>query len=109
MNLLDNATKFTPDDGEIFLHVQDRDDVIKVQVSDTGLGIKKEDLERIFEPFASIEKPNYIKGTGLGLNVTKGLVEAHGGKIWVESEGKGKGSKFTFILPKKKKKVICSV
>ncbi|KON27109.1 hypothetical protein AC481_05740 [miscellaneous Crenarchaeota group archaeon SMTZ-80] len=109
MNLLDNATKFTPDDGEIFLHVQDRDDAIKVQVSDTGLGIKKEDLERVFEPFASIEKPNYIKGTGLGLNVTKGLVEAHGGKIWVESEGKGKGSKFTFILPKKKKKVICSV
>jgi len=99
MNLLSNASKFTPEYGKIELDVQKKKKIIQVQVSDTGIGIKKEDLERIFEPFAAIEKPSYIKGTGLGLNVTKGLVEAHRGKIWAHSEGVGKGSTFTFTLP----------
>ncbi|MEM3018433.1 MAG: ATP-binding protein, partial [Candidatus Bathyarchaeia archaeon] len=61
--------------------------------------IKQEDLPRVFEPFAAIEKPTYIKGTGLGLNISKGLVEAHGGRIWAESEGEGKGATFTFTIP----------
>jgi signal transduction histidine kinase len=73
-----------------------------VQVSDNGIGINREDLERIFQPFASIQKPNYIKGTGLGLSITKVLVEAHGGKIWAESPGEGKGATFTFTIPKRK-------
>ncbi len=102
MNLLSNAAKFTSEGSEITLHVEDADETIKVQVSDRGIGIKEEDLQRVFEPFSAIEKPTYVKGTGLGLSITKGLIEAHGGKIWAESEGKEKGATFTFTLPKQK-------
>ena len=99
MNLLSNATKFAPEGGKITLRVKMGKGFFKIQVSDTGIGIKKQDLEKVFEPFTTIEKPTYIKGTGLGLSVTKGLIEAHGGKIWVESEGEGKGATLTFTLP----------
>jgi len=101
MNLLSNAVKYTPE-GEIILRVKAMEDAIEVQVSDTGIGIKKEDLPRIFEPFAAIKKPTYVKGAGLGLSITKGLVEAHGGRIWAESAGEGKGATFTFTIPKRK-------
>jgi PAS domain S-box-containing protein len=104
MNLLSNSTKFTPEKGEIILHVEEDADTVKTQVSDTGIGIREEDLEKVFETFTAIEKPTYIKGTGLGLSVTKGLVESHGGKIWAESEGEGKGATFSFTIPKYKKK-----
>jgi len=100
MNLLSNAAKFTPGGGNIRLSLKDEKDMVKVQVSDTGIGIRKEDLEHVFEPFATIQKPTYIKGTGLGLSVTKALVNAHGGSIWADSEGEGKGATFTFTLPK---------
>ncbi|WP_455276200.1 sensor histidine kinase [[Eubacterium] cellulosolvens] len=100
INLLNNASKFTPERGKIELSVENMKESIQVQVKDSGIGIRKKDLERIFEPFANIKKPNYIKGTGLGLSLTKGFVEAHGGKIWVESSGEGKGAEFTFTLPK---------
>jgi len=102
VNLLSNASKFTPENGEITLRVEEREDAILIRVSDTGIGIKKEDLERVFQPLASIEKPTYVKGTGLGLSITKSLVEAHGGKIWAESAGEGKGATFTFTVPKRK-------
>lgn len=104
MNLLSNATKFTAEGGDIILRVEDDGDNITTQVYDTGIGIREEDLGRIFESFAAIKKPTYIKGTGLGLSVTKGLVEAHEGKIWAESEGEGKGATLTFTIPKYKKK-----
>ncbi len=81
MNLLNNAVKFTPDGGDITIGVQEEDDVLRVAVHDTGIGIDRKDLHRIFEPFAAIEKPTYYKGTGLGLSLTRRLVEAHGGKI----------------------------
>jgi len=100
MNLLSNAVKFTPQGGEITVRVEDREDTVQVQVSDKGIGIRKEDLQRVFEPLADIKKPSYIKGTGLGLSVAKGLVEAHGGKMWAYSEGEGRGTTFTFTLPK---------
>ncbi|MCW4033385.1 MAG: ATP-binding protein [Candidatus Bathyarchaeota archaeon] len=100
MNLLDNASKFTPEGGKIVLNVVAMKKSIQVQIKDTGIGIRKKDLERIFEPFVNIEKSIYFKGTGLGLSVTKGLVEAHGGKIWAESSGEGKGATFSFTLPK---------
>ncbi|MCJ7506839.1 PAS domain S-box protein, partial [Candidatus Bathyarchaeota archaeon] len=99
-NLLSNASKFAQEAGQIGLRVKDVRDVVVVQVSDNGIGIRKQDLERVFQPFAAIEKPTYVKGTGLGLSVSKGLVEAHGGKIWAESPGEGKGVTFTFTLPK---------
>jgi len=103
MNLLSNAAKFSPEGSEVTLHVEEENKSIKVQVSDRGIGIRKEDLKRVFEPFAAIEKPDYVKGTGLGLNITKGLVEAHGGKIWAESPGEGKGATFGFTIPKRKR------
>jgi signal transduction histidine kinase len=76
--------------------------MVKIQVSDTGIGIRNEDLKHVFEPFADIQKPTYIKGTGLGLSVTKGMVNAHGGQIYATSDGEGKGATFTFTLPKRK-------
>ena len=74
--------------------------------TDTGLGIENEDQERIFNQFeqgqtSSCQKP---KGSGLGLPLSKKLVELHGGKIWVESEGEGKGSRFIFNIPIKEEK-----
>ncbi len=100
MNLLSNANKFTQEEGGISFIVEKTNGEIRTIVSDNGIGIRKEDLKRIFEPFSSIKKPTYIKGTGLGLSVTKGLVEAHGGKISVRSPGEGKGTTLTFTLPK---------
>jgi PAS domain S-box-containing protein len=102
LNLLSNASKFTPENRSITVKVEDEADAVKVQVSDAGIGLKTEDLVRVFEPFSAIEKPTHIKGTGLGLSITKGLVEAHGGKIWAESAGEGKGATFTFTIPKEK-------
>lgn len=75
------------------------EDFMEVSVADTGIGISPDELEKVFDRFYQVEKSltREIKGTGLGLSIVKGLVEAHGGKIWVESE-EGKGSKFTFTL-----------
>jgi len=74
---------------------------VQVSVEDTGIGIEQEDLERIFDPFEQVETSTTRKyqGTGLGLSLTKRLVELHSGTIWAESEGEGKGSVFSFILP----------
>jgi signal transduction histidine kinase len=74
---------------------------IEICVADTGIGIESEDQERIFDPFEQVENSasRRYQGTGLGLSLTKNLVALHGGKIWVESEGKGKGAAFHFILP----------
>ena len=70
-------------------------------MTDSGIGIKQEDLERIFKPFEQGENSASRKyqGTGLGLSLTKSFVELHGGKIWAESEGEGKGSMFHFVIP----------
>lgn len=128
-NLLSNAVKFTRDGGSVFLSArhlslqaghwltsqgqtvlfpmvsEDRSmikgSLMKILVADTGIGLKREDLGRIFDPFEQVEgssKGGY-PGTGLGLSITKRLVELHGGKIWAESEGEGKGSKFIFVIP----------
>jgi PAS domain S-box-containing protein len=100
INLLSNASKFTPENGDLSLIVTEMKETINTKITDTGIGIKKEDIQRIFEPFASIEKPSYIKGTGLGLSIAKGLTELHGGKLLVESKGEGKGATFTLVLPR---------
>jgi len=74
---------------------------VKFSVSDTGIGIKPEDQDRIFSPFEQVDgsTSRRYQGTGLGLPLTRKLVELHGGRMWVESEGEGKGSTFSFIIP----------
>jgi signal transduction histidine kinase len=102
MNLLSNASKYTPEQGDITIIADADANTIRLDLSDTGVGIRKEDLPKVFEPFSSIRKPSSIQSVGLGLSISKGIVEAHGGKIWVESDGEGKGATFTFTLPKLK-------
>ncbi len=129
-NLLSNAVKFTPDGGEIRLTADLADGssllddskekigsegdltamshelrssrkFVRISVTDTGIGLKHKDKERIFNVFEQIETSANRKyqGTGLGLSLTKQLVELHGGRIWVKSEGEGKGSTFIFTIP----------
>jgi signal transduction histidine kinase len=126
-NLLANAVKFTPDGGTVTLSARslsyrdggwfsrdgqavqlpaiqeenlDGNGLIDISVRDTGVGIKKEDLERIFSAFEQADNSagRRFQGTGLGLSLTRRLVELHGGKIWAESEGEGKGSTLTFVI-----------
>ena len=107
VNLLSNAVKFTPQ-GVVTCSVERKKDEIIVSVTDTGIGIKKEDYGAVFEQFKQVggdtltDKP---KGTGLGLPICKEIVEHHGGRIWLESEV-GKGSTFSFALPVVKQTVI---
>lgn len=99
-NLLSNAVKFTPAGGSVTVVVRDEGDALAVDVIDTGIGIRPEALERIFLPFVQEEPAigRRYEGTGLGLSLTKRLVELHGGRITVES-APGKGSRFTVVLP----------
>lgn len=100
-NLLSNAVKFTPDGGEVRVEVESDGASVKVGVRDTGIGIDPQDLKRIFQPFEQADNSatRVYQGTGLGLALTRSFVEMHGGTIWAESEGKGKGSGFYFTIP----------
>lgn len=97
-NLVGNATKFTPEGGSITIHIEDGPDLIRCSVIDTGEGIPPNYLEKVFDKFKQVEG-HYKGGAGLGLTICKKIVEAHGGKIWVESEV-GKGAKFIFTIPR---------
>lgn len=101
-NLLSNAIKFTPENGKIILEAGVMDDMLQLSVSDTGIGMKSEDQQKVFKEFwqADSSFARKYEGTGLGLALTKRIVEMHGGKIWFESEY-GKGSVFYFTLPLK--------
>lgn len=103
-NLLSNAVKFTPAHGLVRIEAKAFSEFICVSVRDTGMGIRPEDQEVIFEEFRQVSDTNkgVPEGTGLGLAITKRLVERQGGKIWVESEV-GKGSRFSFTLRMGKK------
>ncbi|MFC1834350.1 ATP-binding protein [Thermodesulfobacteriota bacterium] len=100
-NLLSNAAKFTPDGGEIRLAAREEEGQLMVSVADTGIGIEPEDQARIFAEFEQVDSSfsRSHEGTGLGLALTRRLVELHGGRIAVESQGEGKGSTFTFAIP----------
>jgi signal transduction histidine kinase len=98
-NLLSNAVKFTPTGGTVDVAAARFDGEVRVSVSDSGPGIAPEDQARIFEEFQQAAAgKEQREGTGLGLALSKHLVELHGGRIWVESEP-GKGSRFVFTLP----------
>jgi signal transduction histidine kinase len=103
LNLITNAVKFTAEGGKIYVYYKVLKDKIEFGVEDTGIGIEKKELPKIFERFYRVEQPEKIEGLGLGLAICKKIVELHNGKIWAESEGIGKGSKFKFYLPLKNK------
>ena len=95
-NLLSNAVKFTPDNGRVVLSASRSGNEVVFAVEDTGPGVAEEWQDRIFEEF--FQTSGNQEGTGLGLAVSKRLVELHGGHIWVESEV-GRGSRFSFSIP----------
>jgi len=100
-NLLSNAIKFSPDGGRITVTVKDAGPVVQTSVADQGIGIPKDQLERIFERFYQVNGSarRRFGGAGLGLAIVKRIIELHGGQVWVESE-LGKGSTFHFTIPK---------
>ncbi len=101
VNILGNALQYTPEGGEVWVAVRRAGDVIQFLVRDTGRGIPPEDLPHIFERFYRVDKSRARAsgGSGIGLTISKYIVEAHGGRIWAKSEGLGKGSEFGFTLP----------
>ena len=114
-NLLSNATKFTPDGGRITVTAErsladgqtpganalEQSEWLKISIKDSGIGISAEDLERIFKSFeqADSSASRQYQGTGLGLSLTRRMVELHGGRIWASSKGTDMGSTFSFIIP----------
>jgi two-component system phosphate regulon sensor histidine kinase PhoR len=103
-NLLHNAIKYTPPYGKIKIRSEVRDNLILTSVKDDGIGFSSEEMQMIFKQFGKIERYGQnLKvipdGTGLGLFISKKIVELHGGEIWAESEGKNEGSIFYFTLP----------
>ena len=99
VNLVMNASKYSPKGSEIKIIIEQEDDRAKVSVIDNGVGIKEEDMHKLFKPFPGIHVKGVKDSTGLGLSICRGLVELHGGEIWAESEGPRKGSKFAFTIP----------
>ena len=103
-NLLSNAIKFTPDNGKIEIRAE-RNEMQKqyiFEIKDNGIGLHKDELENLFEKFEMVKQindENYKKGTGLGLYISKGFIEAHGGKMWASSDGLNKGTTIYFTLP----------
>ncbi|MCC6261776.1 MAG: PAS domain-containing protein [Anaerolineales bacterium] len=98
VNLIHNAVKFTKPGGEISLFAESVTGAMRIGVRDSGIGIPVENLNRIFERFYRVDRSRTGSGTGLGLSISKHIVEAHGGKIWAESE-EGYGSVFYFTVP----------
>ncbi|MEN3009066.1 ATP-binding protein [Pseudothermotoga sp.] len=100
LNLLTNAVKFTPENGSICVRAVRQGQFVEISVTDSGIGIKPEDMNKLFKPFSQLENPytKVTEGTGLGLALCKRMVELHKGQIWAESEY-GKGSTFHFTIP----------
>jgi two-component system sensor histidine kinase BaeS len=101
LNVVGNALQYTPPGGQVRIVVCRQDDQIHISVRDTGLGIAPEHLQLVFTRFYRVDssRARVGGGSGIGLTIAKHLVEAHGGRIWAESAGLGKGSTFTFTLP----------
>jgi two-component system phosphate regulon sensor histidine kinase PhoR len=97
-NLVHNAIKFTPPGGKAVVSTETKVDAVLVSVADTGAGIAREHLPRVFERFFKVDKARSEGGTGLGLAIAKHIVQAHGGAISADSQ-EGKGSTFSFSLP----------
>lgn len=98
VNLIDNAIKYSPRESPICINVRETKSGMEVQVSDEGIGIPPQDLERVFDKFYRVSRPENIHGTGLGLAISKGIIEAHGGTIHAESRLQG-GTTMTIQMP----------
>ena len=96
VNLLANAVRFTPPGGSVQVSVSLEEGEVLVRVADTGVGIPADLVPKIFDPYEQAHRGR--GGSGVGLTVVRSLVEAHGGRVWVESD-EGRGSRFTFTLP----------
>ncbi|MCL4386993.1 ATP-binding protein [Patescibacteria group bacterium] len=110
INLIGNSLKFTPKNGSITIGLSVKNGAALVKVSDTGAGLKKEDIPKLFQKFGIVGRNDFltkqnVQGTGLGLYISKSIVELQGGKMWVESPGENKGSTFFFTLPLYKYKI----
>ncbi|GAB4549998.1 MAG: hypothetical protein OHK0023_15370 [Anaerolineae bacterium] len=101
MNILNNAIKFTPNGGQIGISVESQPREVWIRIHDSGVGIDAEHISKIFEEFYQAEHhmTRRHNGMGLGLSIARGMIEAHNGRVWAESEGKGRGSLFTVALP----------
>jgi len=99
-NLVNNAIKYT-DEGSVTISVDHDVDSFRIRVCDTGAGLTEEEQRQVFQEFGRIQRMAGMKGTGLGLALVKKLVEESDGRVWVESEGEGRGSTFTIELPRK--------
>jgi len=102
-NLTGNALQYTPEDGKVTISVRQMKNEVQISVHDTGIGLPTEHLPQVFDRFYRVAKSrsrNAGGGSGIGLTIARALVEAHGGRIWVESLGEGRGSTFTFTLKK---------
>ena len=100
-NLIGNAIKFTPEHGEVSVKVEADGNLLHVEVIDTGPGIPPEERQKIFDKFYQLSDISTRQqgGSGLGLSISKSIVEAHGGKLWIDDGNQGKGSNFQFVLP----------
>jgi PAS domain S-box-containing protein len=100
-NLLANALKFTPTRGTVTLAARLQGSGVRIEVRDTGIGLEPEQAKRLFQPFEQVHESQIAEhqGSGLGLYITRGIVGLHGGQVWVESGGAGKGSTFAIQLP----------
>jgi two-component system phosphate regulon sensor histidine kinase PhoR len=99
INLVHNAIKFTPPRGSVEVRVEQRGRNAAIVVRDTGIGVDPAELSRLFERFYKVDRSRSSSGTGLGLAIVKHLVQAHGGKVWAESDGEGKGATFVVLVP----------
>uniref|UniRef100_UPI00351BF954 sensor histidine kinase n=1 Tax=Methanomethylovorans sp. TaxID=2758717 RepID=UPI00351BF954 len=106
-NLISNAIKFTGEKGSVTIEAQRSGDLVQVSINDTGIGIAKNDMDKLFQPFKQLNPclNREYEGTGLGLALVKKFVEMHGGKIRVESKV-GEGSIFTFVIPLEQKQTL---
>jgi PAS domain S-box-containing protein len=98
-NLVNNASKFSPEGSTIHISVEKRGRGALFKIIDNGVGISESDLPKLFKPFPGIHVEGNLEGSGLGLCICRGIVELHGGRIKVESQGRGKGSTFSFTIP----------
>jgi two-component system sensor histidine kinase KdpD len=101
VNLLDNALKYSPADAPIEVWTRVDGSEARIQVADRGVGIPPDDLERVFDKFYRVQHPGHVIGTGLGLSICRGIVEAHGGRIWANNR-EGGGTIVTITLPLQK-------